>query len=278
MSYAAILEQLGLELEDDSTLSNANGTALSCDIDIISSGHLDFKAALTQVRKARLKLSHHTRSWIEEEDDGTGPEPEDHSDDLDELAAVGETRVKAVVELFKSMPDVEELDLHWYSLRKQTQSAADLRERECINDVLEAVPFRSLRKLTLHGAYIDGLNLVAVLERGTIKHIHLEHVHLAPNSIKPLLDCLAVKATGLESFHLDDILAGEAIVNFRIKGKAKFPMLGGAAGPSEVQRSGKAVSEVLEFEAGKKRPMGSPELKRWETRGRELYGPPGVYD
>ncbi|OQO00804.1 hypothetical protein B0A48_13491 [Cryoendolithus antarcticus] len=278
MSDAAALEQLGLRLDDKSSLCNASENALPCDIDASLLGVSGVKAALGQIHQATVTISHHVRSWTEEEDDGTGPEPEDHSDDPAEQTAAGEQRAKTVVDLFRLMSDVEELDLRWYSLRKRTQSAADLRERGCIDDVLKSMPFKSLQKLTLRGAYIDGLNLVALLERCTVKQIHLEHVHLAPASVQPLLDCLTIKQRGLESFHLDDIFAADAIINFRIEGEAKLPMLGGAAGPSEVQRFGDAVSEPLEFEAGRRRPVGSGAYNRWMAKGRELHGPPGLYD
>ncbi|KAK6413459.1 hypothetical protein LTR95_017860, partial [Oleoguttula sp. CCFEE 5521] len=175
MSSPSALQQLGFRLDVTGTLRNASDVALSCDIDTSLLRNSDVKAALTSTRRVTLKLSHHIRSWTEEEDDGTGPKPEDHSNDLDEQIAAGDLRARAVVDLFNFMPDVEEVDLHWYSLRQQTQSAADIRERDCINDVLETVPFKSLQKLTLRGAYIDGLILKTLLERSPIKHIHLEH-------------------------------------------------------------------------------------------------------
>lgn len=222
------------------------------------------------LRCLSLSLTYHVRTDANPVLDCTNGEIVEHL--ACESADSVTRRVQALVDFFSLMPDIEELNLHWYntSLLLQPQPRATSAEKHWLNQVLLAISFHKLRHLVLRGLHVTQSSLEKLLTARFLQQVHLEKIHLT-GSLRPILDILTSKNTAISRFYLDDIYE-RRLVHFRIKGTPKYPYHGTVPGPSTVSREGEEVRLPLEYEVPGVKPLPSQELMDFLRRRREEFG------
>ena len=181
-------------------------------------------------------------------------------------------RVEALVDFFSLLPNIEELDLHWYnnSLLRLIQPRVISAEKYWLNQVSLAVSFHKLKTLVLRGLHVTQSCLEKLLTAPSLQQVHLEYIHLT-GSFRPILDILIGGNTAISQFYLDDIYE-RRLVHFRIRGSPKFPYHGWVPGPSTVLRKGEEVRLPLEYEVAGVNPLVSQEIMDLWERRREMFG------
>ena len=108
-----------------------------------------------------------------------------------------------------SIPQVAELELHWYILRDKTQNVADKQDQSFFDQAFEKlVSMTSLRSCILRGLYMSEASLVGFLKRCSARRITLQEIHLQEGTFRSILDFLTRNDSdnAFTYFHLDDLL------------------------------------------------------------------------
>ncbi|KAI4739494.1 hypothetical protein E4T50_10054 [Aureobasidium sp. EXF-12298] len=156
------------------------------------------------LRRLSLSLTHHARYGAAVGLDDTDSIAVDNPPR--ESAEAGMLRVEALVDFFSLIPNIEELNLHWYGRGSLDlrDSDADAVEQNWFDQVSLAVSFHKLKHLVLHGLYLTQRTLQKVLTTPSLQQVHLENIHLT-GSLRPILDVLISPNTAITQFYLDDI-------------------------------------------------------------------------
>jgi hypothetical protein len=199
------------------------------------------------LRCLSLSLTHHARYGAEvglDETDGIAVDNPPR-----ESAEAGMLRVEALVDFFSLIPNIEELNLHWYGRRSLDlrDSDADAVEKHWFDQVSLVVSFHKLKHLVLRGLYLTQRTLQKVLTTPSLQQVHLENIHLR-GSLRPILDILTAPNTAITQFYLNNIYERRVtLVHFAIEGRSEFPYSGSWLGSSTVLRKGKDVMLPLEY-------------------------------
>ncbi|GAB7332393.1 hypothetical protein MBLNU13_g04209t1 [Cladosporium sp. NU13] len=267
------LNKSSLPVRNLNLLADTPQCSVPCNVfeDLFASGQPSI--SWSRLRSLSLSLSVHQRVESDAQKQTGGAETGDHDGSARESIEAGKQRVQALTDFLTLLPAIEQLHLHWYNLRRHTQSDADLEERRWFDNVSQVMCFDNLRDLTLRGLDATESSLIKILMAAELKRVHLEYVRLQDGSLRPLLDHL----TGgkLDYFYLDDIFEDDVdLAYFLIEGEAKFKSQGDAPGPSTVERWGQQVTVPLDYDFVEGRALGSPERARYLERCAREFGPP----
>lgn len=222
------------------------------------------------LRCLALKLTYHAQS-------GTGVGLGSTEDELREAppeasANAGTRRVKAIVDFFSLIPNIEKLRLYWFDActLTRTPTAASPIERCFFDQVLLTVSFPKLKYIELRGLYLAQGSLQKVLTTPSLRLVHLEYIHIS-GALRPVLDDLTGPNTKITQFCLDDIYE-QSMVHFAIEGRPKFPWSGTVPGPSTVLRKGEEVKLPLDYGFPRGTPLPSQELHHYMTTRLRVFG------
>jgi hypothetical protein len=271
------LNESGLPVESLNLLADTSQSSVPCDVfgDLFEPAQ-PF-ALWSRLRKLSMSLTDYQRMGILSQEGDVSTETQFHSNSTGETSAADERRVQAPTNFFALFSGIEEFHLHWYKLRGDTQSDADLAELRWFDAVSQAVPFNNLRILTLRGVHATQSALRNILTTPMLQSVHLEYVHVREGSFRPVLDCLIAPGRRLDHICLDDIFEDELeMLYFCVEGAPKFRSMRKGPGPSTVRRSGKEVAMPLEYGYARGRILGSSNLVRYWERRRSEFGPPDL--
>lgn len=222
------------------------------------------------LRCLSLSLTHHAKTAAEAGFDHTDNNASHFA--VKESAEAGNRQLQALIDFFSLIPNIEELNLHWYGKRLTPYplTESDILEKYWFDKVLLAASFHKLKHLVLRGLYLTQHSLQKVLTIPSLQQVHLEYIHLL-GSLRPILDILTVSNTAITRFFLDDIYE-QRMVHFAIEGRPKFPYSQRPPGPTTVLREGEEVRSALEYEFTDGFPLRSDDLETWKKSRMEDFG------
>lgn len=188
--------------------------------------------------------------------------------------------LQEILHVLPTMPKLESLDLHWYTLRESNVSgplvppAMTLQERSTVS----ALP--RLRECSLRGIHTSETDLVHFLSAIRPATVTLTNVRLISGTYGPVFQYLTSEDSPVTSYHLDDVYEGTKLVHFEVPGTSKFRYSGVIMGPSTLSREGGHVKEAIPYRFSSRRVMGSVERNRWRRIKAQEFGGPdgGAYD
>jgi hypothetical protein len=226
----------------------------------------------SRLRCLSLSLTQHVRASPEVGIDEGDDEPT--YDVTEESTHAGDRRVQAVVDFFSLIPNIEQLNLHWYGSRipLHTLTAAEHAENDCFDKLFLAISFHKLKNLTLRGLYTTQAALLKILTTPSLEQVHLACVHLN-SSFRPILDCITSPDTALTQFHLHDIDEYGKLIHFAVPRSPKISSTPGVPLRScEVLRKGEEVFLPLKYGFVSRLAVGGPQLALFRRRQREGLG------
>lgn len=179
-----------------------------------------------------------------------------------------------IMRLAHVMPDLEDLDLHWYNVGEDTSSSSI--QPAASQEISSGSTFTKLRACSLNGIHISENDLLLFLRSLHARIISITNVRLISGTWAHTLTYLTSSDSGVTSYHLDDICEGMNLVHFDVPGTSKFLYWGGNVGPSTLTRRAKQVNGAITYRFAPGRAFGSGKRVQWLKNKFEEFGPPSI--
>jgi hypothetical protein len=187
--------------------------------------------------------------------------------------AGGKRHAEDIVRLLKLCPQLENLELHWYSLGGIKLNDAQKEERLFLGHIVQLEQVSQLRHCQLKGIYTNEITLLAFLKKAAgLSRLSMEQIILDTGKFSPLFNYLTNHVQHLEHLHLDDLWESRLIC-FDSPGQPHSPS-SVANGPHSITRIGVDCRRTIKYRLSRGYVLGSAQASNWHRRKNLLYGPP----
>lgn len=175
-----------------------------------------------------------------------------HSDFRSDFQIVQSDGVLQIVRqvLARCMPDVERLEVHWYTVGIDLLTEAPLFTETLFDKQIE-LPRLSLKECRLYGVGASPQQLFEFIDGVRPKALTLTDLCMINGSWDSVISHLTDPATAIESFHLDDLAVRgdgqQRLVHFAAPGGPKFRYGDNAGWPSTITRPPGTAKEHLRY-------------------------------
>jgi hypothetical protein len=181
------------------------------------------------------------------------------------------------------MPQLENLDVHWYNLNERAPFAPPLMRNPELGKSISPTLTASapqLKECRLRGLHVSESFLLRFLAAGRPLSLTVTDTRLVSGTYAPIFDFLTGTESPVTCFALEDNCEQNTkLVHFEVPGKPKFRYRGGNVGPSVIVRRGGHAREDLRYRLPPGRVIGAGERNRWIKAKAEEFGPlDGHYD
>ncbi|KAI1737779.1 hypothetical protein F4680DRAFT_206097 [Xylaria scruposa] len=180
-------------------------------------------------------------------------------------SALGTLLLQGLLDMSGIMPELEDLDIHWYNTATGSEDALSV-------NLSGQSHFSRLKICSLRGLYVPVGNLLEFLKAVRPVALTMTDVSLAPGSWTSIFEYVTSSDSPLTYYHLDDLRESRRLVHFDVPGESKFPYLGVTMGPSTLTRQANEVKEAIQYGITWKRPLGSGSKNRWYASKLAQFG------
>lgn len=197
------------------------------------------------------------------------------SEESEEMQALttGERNTRAICKFIQHCPVLEDLQLHWYTLRTTNLTNAISEEELFFDRVAQSCQFPFLKRCTLKGIRTSAATLLSFLRQMQLKSIEMEEIQLQPGEVRLVFDYLVKHMEQLEHVHLNDLWE-RRIIYFDAPGEPHFPGSDPPIGPSILTRTGTDARTPIKYQYSKGYALGSVKASQWRRKKDMQYGPP----
>ncbi|KAK5119543.1 hypothetical protein LTR85_007371 [Meristemomyces frigidus] len=175
-------------------------------------------------------------------------------------------------QLMQLSPHLEELVLHQF----EKSAASDVTTaRHLLIQKAAALPAHlRLRRVELHGLYIEGEDLRKFVQKMAPRELSLTYVRLHRGTFASLFEYCASDAAALESLHFDEIFEARLKVYFEgAEQSCRWPPMNGD-GTDVLKREGDQVRQAIRYRVVRQGFLqGSPYVNDYWKERRHRYGP-----
>lgn len=226
---------------------------------------LNLSASLRGLKRLSISLSHHMvyhpRRMESEE-----------SEEMQALTT-GERNTRAICKFLQHCPVLEDLQLHWYSLRTINLTNAISEEELFFDRVAQSCRFPFLKRCTLKGIRTSAATLLSFLRQMQLNSIEMEEIYLKSGEFRLVFDYLVKHMEQLEHVHLNDLWESK-LIYFDAPGEPHFPGSEPPIGPNTLTRTGADARMPIKYQQSRGSASGSIEVSHWRQKRRIQYGPP----
>ena len=151
--------------------------------------------------------------------------------------------------LARCMPDVESLEVHWYTVGVDLISEAPLYAETLFDKQIE-LPRLSLKECRLYGVGVTPEQLFEFIDGVRPKALTMTDLCMINGSWDGVISHITDPETAIDSFHLDDLAVREGeqqrLVHFAAPGGPKFRYGDNAGWPSTITRTPGTAKEYLQ--------------------------------
>lgn len=192
------------------------------------------------------------------------------------VEAADDSNFIGLAKLIDLCRNIRELDLHYYKLRFEQLRNPDLHVDRVLRQIIETASdsLAKVQKCRLRGLKVREEDLLALVEQPSIKELALENTHMiGGGKFAPIFDYCTSATAGMQRLFFDDLFEHK-MLHFEGPGEAKFPSMGGSAGPNTLTREGADVQRKINYTFAHGRSMGSGQTHTWHRQRVAEYGPP----
>lgn len=252
------LAESALPIEILDVFGSVDRCSLACDQIGQVLDTLQVSRALGKLKSLSLSLSHH----IVEEDSSS------------KLHAAARSHTNDIARLLELCQQVQNLELHWYNLRRINLNEAEMEERQFFTHVVQSTQFSQLRHCRLNGIYTDENTLLKFLQKASqLCYFSMESIHLHSGKFGPVFDYLTTHAKHLNELDLSNLWETR-LIYFYGPGKPHLPTSSASDGPNILTRKGVGCQRKIRYHIAKGQVLGSAQSANWLRRNTVLYGPP----
>ncbi|KAI0410730.1 hypothetical protein F5X98DRAFT_368628 [Xylaria grammica] len=179
---------------------------------------------------------------------------------------------RGILRMIESMPELEVLHLHWYSLPHDacTTLVQPTISLDCSIHPLTTTRLKECSVRGLHTSESDLLYFIKALNPAVLI---LADVCLISGTYASIFEHLTNPDTPMTQYFIDDIFEYGNLVHFDTPGTPKFPYRGVDMGPSLLTRHTSHLKEPIRYSFTSRRPVGNRERRRWLEHKVREFGP-----
>ncbi|KFY69308.1 hypothetical protein V496_00352 [Pseudogymnoascus sp. VKM F-4515 (FW-2607)] len=226
---------------------------------------LNLSASLQRLKRLSMSLSHHMVYDLENRE----------SEESEEMQALttGERNTRAICKFLQHCPVLEDLQLHWYTLRTTNLTNAISEEELFFDRVAQSCQFPFLKRCTLKGIRTSAATLLSFLRQMQLNSIEMEEIQLQPGEFRLVFDYLVKHMEQLEHVHLNDLWE-RRLIYFDAPGEPHFPGSEPPIGPNTLTRTGTDARMPIKYQYSRGYALGSVKASQWRRKKDMQYGPP----
>ncbi|RWA11829.1 hypothetical protein EKO27_g3289 [Xylaria grammica] len=179
---------------------------------------------------------------------------------------------RGILQMIESMPELEALHLHWYSLPNDACTALVQPTTRLDSSIFPPTTTR-LKECSVRGLHTSESDLLYFIKALNPAVLILADVCLISGTYASIFEHLTNPDTPMTQYFIDDIFEYGNLVHFDTQGTPKFRYRGVDMGPSLLTRHTTHLKEPIRYSFTSRRPIGNRERRRWlEYKVRE-FGP-----